>query len=192
MPRVMAMLTKAELERLPREIRKALEAVRSEKPGLPDEALLGEALSRDSRLIRTFREWEREGRPSPAEKEFKTRLGVLDRLRSDAIILGAQIDELRRRVQVLYPKPAPPPQDPREVPRRPQERETWTLPVRKSDEDWRVSILENSIAELGALVDVLSPAQRDVLNHALNLLGQLAEELGGERSRRRLRALAAV
>jgi|GEM_PF-5459185 len=188
------MLTKAELARLPREVQKAIEAVRSEKPGLPDEALLGEALSRDPRLIRVLRDWEREGRPSPVEKELKNQLGVLDRLRSNAIFLRAQLEELRRRAQVLYPEPsvkaAPPPQDPREVPRRPQERESWTVPVRKSSEDWRVSILENTIAELSALTDTLAPLQRKTLNEALNLLGRLVEELGGEGSRRRIEAMA--
>jgi len=190
----MAMLTKTELERLPREVQKAIEVVRAEKPGLPKEALLGEALARDPRLIRVLREWEREGKPSPVEKELKASLGTLDRLRSDATFLGAQIQELRRRAERVYPA-----LEPRSKPAgmsqkaSPKSTETWTGPIRKSAEgDWRVSILENSIAELGALVDVLSPAQRDVLNHALNLLGQLAEELGGERSRRRLRALAAV
>jgi len=192
----MAMLTKAELERLPREIRKALEAVRSEKPGLPDEALLGEALSRDPRLIRVLRDWEREGRPSPVEKELKNQLGVLDRLRSNAIFLRAQLEELRRRAQVLYPKPpvkaAPPRRDPREAPQRPRGggAESWTLPVRKDSTDWRAGVLETAIADLYALVDALPPDLSRRLVSVINELNAVAEELGGEGSRRRIEAMA--
>ena len=175
------MTARIELERLPREIQKALEAVRSEKPGLPDEALLGEALSREPRLIKVLRDWEREGRPSPAEKELKERLGVLDQLRSNAIFLGAQIQELQRRAERVYPEPPPPLRNPAPPVKRV---ESWTLPIRKSSaEDFRVSILENTIAELAALADTLTPLQQKTLNEVLNLLGQLAEELGGERSR---------
>ena len=180
------------LDDLPRTVAKEVREVLAKEPGLSLEAAVGETFRRRPELIRVWRSWERQGRPTQTEMEIRERRAILDRALSDAILVGAQIEELRRRVQVLYPKPAPPRRDPREAPQRPQERETWTAPVRKSDEDWRVSILENAIAELGALVDTLTPAQRNALNRALNLLGRLAEELGGERSRRRLEALAAA
>ena len=177
------------LDDLPRAVAKEVREVLAKEPELTLEAAVGEALRRRPELIRDWREWEREGRPSPAEKELKNQRGVLDRLRSDAVILGAQLEELRHRATRLYP----PPQDPRETPRRPQGegRESWAVPVRKSSaEDFRVSILENTIAELAALADTLTPLQQKVLNEVLNLLGQLAEELGGEKSRRRIAAMA--
>ena len=188
----MAMRTR--LDDLPKGVAKGVQEVLAEEPELPLEAAVGLALRRRPELIRDWREWERQGRPSQREQELEAQLGTLDKLRSDAVILGAEIEELRRRARALYPEPsvkaAPPPRDPRGAPRRPQERESWTVPVRKSSEDWRVSILENTIAELSALTDTLAPLQRKTLNEALNLLGQLAEELGGEKSRRRIAAMA--
>lgn len=191
------MTAQIEFERLPLEIQEAVKRARAESSKLPDEALLGAALSWDPRLIRVLREWEREGRPSPAEKELKNQLGVLDRLRSNAIFLGAQLEELRRRAERVFPKPEPRSKpagmSQKASPKSTETTETWTGPIRKSAEgDWRVSILENTIAELSALTDTLAPLQRKTLNEALNLLGRLAEELGGERSRRRLKALAAA
>jgi len=188
MPRVMAMLTKAELARLPREVQKAIEVVRSEKPGLPDEALLGEALSRDPRLIRVFREWEREGRPSPAERELRDQLGVLDKLRADAILLGAQLGELRRRAERLYPPPRrdPPPLKRVETSSRPS-------PVRKADdEDWRARTLEAVIADLYAVADAMPSNLARRLVRVINELNAVAEELGGEGSQRRLKAMCAA
>ena len=198
MGKVVKMTAQIEFERLPLEIQEAVKRARAESFKLPDEALLGAALSRDPRLIRVFREWEREGRPSPVEKELKNQLGVLDRLRSNAIFLRAQLEELRRRAQVLYPEPsvkaAPPPRDPREVPRRSQGGggESWTLPVRKDSADWRAGALEAIVADLYALADALPPNLARRLLSAINELGAIAEEIGGESARRRLKALAAV
>ena len=180
------MLTKAELARLPREIKKAVEAVRVEDPGLPLEAAVGEALRRRPELIRAWREWEREGKPSPAERELKASLGTLDRLRADAILLGAQLGELRRRAERLYPPP-------RRDPAPPVERvESWTLPVRKDSTDWRAGALEAIVADLYALADALPPNLARRLLSAINELGAIAEEIGGESARRRLKAMAAV
>ena len=187
------MLTKAELERLPREIQKALEAVRSEKPGLPDEALLGEALSRDPQLIKVLREWEREGKPSPAEREYRKAAETLGKLRGEAEALGGKIAGLRKRADRLYPPP--PPRDPQRVPRRPKEggRESWTVPVRKAaDEDWRARTLEGVIADLYALADAVSPELSRRLIGVINELNTIAEEIGGEKSRRRLKAMCAA
>lgn len=183
----MAMRTR--LDDLPKGVAKGVQEVLAEEPELPLEAAVGLALRRRPSLIREWRRWERQGRPSQREQELEAQLGALDKLRSDAVILGAEIEELRRRAELVYPEPPPPPRNPA-PPLERVESESWTLPIRKSDEDWRVSILENSIAELGALLDVLSPAQRDALNRALNLLGRLVEELGGEGSRRRIEAMA--
>jgi len=182
------MTAQIEFERLPLEIREAVKRARAESFKLPDEALLGAALSRDPRLIRVFREWEREGKPSPVEKELKNQLGVLDKLRADAIILGAQLDELRRRAERLYPPPRwdPPPLKRVETSSRPS-------PVRKADdEDWRARTLEAVIADLYAVADAMPSNLARRLVRVINELNAVAEELGGEGARRRLKAMAAV
>jgi len=192
----MAMRTR--LDDLPKGVAKGVQEVLAEEPELPLEAAVGLALRRRPELIRDWREWERQGRPSQREQELEAQLGTLDKLRSDAVILGAEIEELRRRARALYPKPpvkaAPPPRDPREVLRRSQGggAESWTLPVRKDSADWRAGALEAIVADLYALADALPPNLARRLLSAINELGAIAEEIGGESARRRLKAMAAV
>ena len=182
------------LDDLPRTVAKEVREVLAKEPGLSLEAAVGETFRRRPELIRVWRSWERQGRPTQTEMEIRERRAILDRALSDAILVGAQIEELRRRVQVLYPKPAPPRRDPREAPQRPRGggAESWTLPVRKDSTDWRAGALEAIVADLYALADALPPNLARRLLSAINELGAIAEELGGERSRRRLKALAAA
>ena len=188
MGQVVKMTAQIELERLPREIQKALEPVRKERPWLPGEALLGEALSRNPQLIRTFREWEAAGRPSPRELEARKGAENLGQLLAKAEKLGQAIAGLRERAERLYPPPPPALRNSAPAPRV----ESRTLPVRKSSEDWRAGALEAIVADLYALADALPPNLARRLVSVINELSAIAEEIGGESARKRLKAMAAM
>jgi len=70
--------------------------------------------------------------------------------------------------------------------------ESRTLPVRKSSEDWRAGALEAIVADLYALADALPPNLARRLVSVINELSAIAEEIGGESARKRLKAMAAM
>ncbi|RLJ01758.1 MAG: hypothetical protein DRP11_03940, partial [Candidatus Aenigmatarchaeota archaeon] len=88
----------------------------------------------------------------------------------------------------LYPPPPPALRNSAPAPRV----ESRTLPVRKSSEDWRAGALEAVIADLYALADAMPPDLARRLVGVINELSAIAEEIGGESARRRLKAIAAV
>lgn len=187
-----------QLDNLPRAVAKEVREILAEEPGLPLEAAVGLALRRRPSLIREWRRWERDGRPPVRLQEISEALKALEGARERAASLGDRIEELRRRARALFPEPpvkaAPPPRDPREVPRRPRwgGAESWTLPVRKDSADWRAGALEAIVADLYALADAVPPELSRRLVRVINELGAIAEELGGEGSRRRLKAMCAA